>query len=86
MAVEALNDAGASKTNLIVILNDNEMSIDKNTGGLARALTRMRTRKFYRNSSKIFKETMSKIPKFGNWVLKIVHRAKYTIKSFLFQI
>ena len=82
MAVEALNDAGASKTNLIVILNDNEMSIDKNTGGLARALTRMRTRKFYRNSSKKFKETMSKIPKFGNWVLKIVHRAKYTIKSF----
>ena len=82
MAVEALNDAGASKTNLIVILNDNEMSIDKNTGGLARALTRMRTRKFYRNSSKKFKETMSKIPKFGNWILKIVHRAKYTIKSF----
>ena len=82
MAIEAINDAGASDTNLIVILNDNEMSISKNSGGLARTLTQMRTRKFYRNSSKIFKETMSKIPKFGNWVLKIVHRVKYAIKSF----
>ncbi|MGN1327119.1 MAG: 1-deoxy-D-xylulose-5-phosphate synthase N-terminal domain-containing protein, partial [Clostridia bacterium] len=44
MALEALNDAGASNTNLIVILNDNEMSIEKNTGGLAMALTKMRTR------------------------------------------
>lgn len=38
MALEALNDAGTSNTNLIIVLNDNEMSIEKNTGGLARAL------------------------------------------------
>ena len=42
MALEALNDAGISKTNLIVILNDNEMSISKNTGGLSMFLAKLR--------------------------------------------
>ena len=42
MALEALNDAGCSKTNLIVILNDNEMSISKNVGGISSFLTILR--------------------------------------------
>ncbi len=41
MALEALNDAGSSKTRLIVILNDNEMSISKNVGGISRFLTKL---------------------------------------------
>ena len=45
MALEALNDAGCSKTKLTVILNDNEMSISKNTGGLNMMLSKIRTRK-----------------------------------------
>ena len=48
MALEALNDAGNSKTKLIVILNDNEMSISKNVGGISQFLTKLRTRKFYK--------------------------------------
>ena len=44
MALEALNDAGNSKTRLIVILNDNEMSISKNVGGISTFLTKMRTK------------------------------------------
>ena len=44
MALEALDDAGNSKTRLIVVLNDNEMSISKNVGGISRFLTRIRTK------------------------------------------
>lgn len=81
MALEALNDAGASNTDLIVILNDNEMSIEKNTGGLAMALTKMRTRKFYTNSNKTIKNAVGKIPKVGNSIIKFVRRVKYSIKQ-----
>lgn len=83
MALEALNDAGASNTNLIVILNDNEMSIEKNTGGLAMALTKMRTRKFYTNSNKKIKNAVSKIPKVGKPIIKFVRRIKYSIKQLI---
>ncbi len=80
MALEALNDAGVSKTDIIVILNDNEMSIEKNTGGLARALTKMRTRKFYTNSNKAIKSLVSRIPKVGNSIIKNVHIIKNEVK------
>ena len=83
MALEALNDAGISETDLIVILNDNGMSIEKNTGGLARALTKMRTRKFYTNSNKIVKTVVLKAPKFGNKVIRGVRRIKHRIKQIL---
>ncbi len=65
------------------ILNDNGMSIEKNTGGLARLLTKMRTRKFYSNSNRIVKELVLKSPKFGNWVIKVVRRIKHKIKRLL---
>lgn len=81
MALEALNDAGASNTNLIVILNDNEMSIEKNTGGLAMALTKMRTRKFYTNSNKKIKNAVGNIPKVGKHIIRFVRRIKYSIKQ-----
>lgn len=81
MALEAINDAGASNTDLIVILNDNEMSIEKNTGGLSLALSKMRTRRFYTNSNKRIKNVVSKIPKVGNSIIKFVRKVKYSIKQ-----
>ena len=51
MATEALNDAGSSKTDITVILNDNEMSISKNVGGIQLLLSKLRTKKFYNNSN-----------------------------------
>jgi 1-deoxy-D-xylulose-5-phosphate synthase len=81
MALEALNDAGASNTDLIVILNDNEMSIERNTGGLSMALSRMRTRKFYTNSNKRIKNAVGKIPKVGNSIIRFVRKLKYSIKQ-----
>lgn len=81
MALEALNDAGSSKTNLIVILNDNEMSIGKNVGGISKFLTRIRTRKVYNNSNKYIKTAVSKVPKLGSVVIRFVRKVKYGIKQ-----
>ena len=65
MALEALNDAGFSGTKITVILNDNEMSISKNTGGLSRYLSKLRTKKSYRNSNNRIKEIVNKVPYLG---------------------
>ena len=50
MALEALNDGGSSKTNFIIILNDNEMSISKNVGGISNFLSKIRSKRFYKRS------------------------------------
>ena len=52
MAFEALNDAGRSNTKLLIILNDYEMSISKNVGGLSRYLSKIRTTKGYLSTKK----------------------------------
>ena len=83
MALEALNDAGSSKTNIIVILNDNEMSIAKNVGGISNFLTRIRTRKLYNKSKKKKKKAVLHIPKVGNAIIKIVRKIKYGIKHLI---
>ena len=83
MALEALNDAGSSKTNLIVILNDNEMSIAKNVGGISQFLTRIRTRKLYNKSDKYIKKMVLRIPKIGNRIIKFVRKIKYGIKQMI---
>lgn len=83
MALEALNDAGFSKTNLIVILNDNEMSIAKNVGGISNFLTRVRTRKLYNKSNRYVKNAVSHIPKLGNVIIKCVRKVKYGIKQLI---
>lgn len=81
MAEEALNDAGASKTKLIVILNDNEMSISKNVGGIPTFLSKLRTRKFYTNANSRVKRYILKIPKAGEKIVDLVQRCKKTIKQ-----
>ena len=82
IALEALNDAGCSGTNLIVILNDNEMSIAKNVGGISQFLTRVRTRKLYNKSNRYIKKAISRIPKIGQGIIRFVRRVKYSIKQF----
>lgn len=83
MALEALNDAGYSKTNLIIILNDNDMSISKNVGGISLFLARMRTRKFYTNSNRRVKNILEKAPSIGKPIIRFVRRVKYSIKQLL---
>ncbi len=85
MAYEALNHAGALKRNLIVILNDNEMSISKNVGALSAYLARILTGPLY---TKVKSETASilkHIPKLGRPMLKAAKRAEESVKGFITQ-
>ena len=81
MALEALNDAGFSRTNMIVILNDNEMSISKNIGGLSAFLTKLRTKRFYNKSNNSSRNFISKIPFIGDKIVAIVVKIKKVIKQ-----
>ena len=81
MAAEALNDAGNSNTDLIVILNDNEMSISKNIGGVSRLLTKIRTKKFYASSNSTIKRVTKRIPVIGVPTVRFVRRIKNSIKQ-----
>ncbi len=83
MALEALNDAGISKTNLIVILNDNEMSISKNTGGLSMFLAKLRTKKAYINSNVSAKDFIRKIPVIGEKIVTLTVKVKNSIKQLI---
>ncbi len=81
MALEALNDAGSSNTKLLVILNDNEMSISKNVGGVALMLSKLRTKKFYIKSSVGGKNIIKKIPFIGEKIVSLVQKLKKSIKQ-----
>ena len=81
MAFEALNDAGCNKTKLTVILNDNEMIISKNTGGLSMMLSKIRTRKSYTKPNISVKKVILKIPVVGKPVVRIVQKFKGSIKQ-----
>ena len=81
MALEALNDAGSSNTNMIVILNDNEMSISKNVGGIATVLSKLRTQDFYIRINSYGKSFIGKVPFIGKTIVKIVQRTKRSIKQ-----
>lgn len=81
MALEALNYAGSLKTHFIVILNDNEMSISKNVGGISMFLSKARTRKVYTKSSIFVKKAIEKLPKGSNKIIRFLRRIKYSIKQ-----
>ena len=81
MALEALNDAGSSETNITIILNDNEMSISKNVGAISNFLARIRSRKIYKKSNNLIKKVTLKIPFVGKKIVKLVQDAKYSIKK-----
>ena len=81
MAQEALNDAGWSNTNIIVILNDNEMSISRNVGGVPMFLSKLRTKKFYTSTNRVVRNAFYKIPKVGKKIVNGVRRIKDTLKQ-----
>ncbi|MTI65443.1 MAG: 1-deoxy-D-xylulose-5-phosphate synthase [Firmicutes bacterium] len=83
MAFEALNHAGDLGTNLIVILNDNEMSISKNVGGMSQYLDRIRTAPTYSRMKGDVESFLNRIPAIGNKVYKTAERAKDSVKYFL---
>ncbi|MGY0036018.1 1-deoxy-D-xylulose-5-phosphate synthase [Pedobacter sp. NJ-S-72] len=83
MAFEALNHAGISNTNLIVILNDNCMSIDPNVGALKEYLTHLTLSKTYNKIRRKVGHTLDKIPVVGEISKDILNHAKAGLKSAL---
>ncbi len=85
MALEALNHIGDEKKNLIVILNDNEMSIAPNVGALHNILGRMRTAGKYNKVKDDVEYLMKKIPAFGGKIASVAERVKDSVKYLLVQ-
>jgi len=85
MALEALNDAGFSKSKMTVILNDNEMSISPNVGGLNKFLGTLRTKKLYTRTNNLIKKQLTAIPIIGKLIVKIIQKIKRSIKQLVIQ-
>ena len=83
LAFEGLNNAQIEDTNLIVILNDNQMSISPSVGNLANHLTKLRSNKFYRNAKKFIKSLLMLIPFVGKYIYKILDKLKDFLKHAL---
>lgn len=81
LAFEGLNHAGHLKKDLIVVLNDNEMSISKNVGALSAYLNRILTGDLYQRFRKQTKSFLEGIPKVGGQVTKIALKAEETLKG-----
>lgn len=83
LALEGLNDAGQSHTNIIVILNDNEMSIAKNVGGMSTYLSKIRTQPIYYKVKEDLDLLLNKIPGLGKSAQKAIGVVKGSIKYML---
>ena len=82
MVYEGLNDAGGSKEPMVVILNDNEMSIDRNVGGFAGHLGRLRTKERYLGMKESYRSILRKLPG-GAWAYRLSSRVKNWLKRVL---
>lgn len=85
MAYEGLNDAAVSGEPMVIILNDNEMSIGKNVGGLSHHLSRLRSSHRYLTAKRIYRQIMKKLP-FGQSIYTMSSRLKNRIKRFLLPV
>ena len=83
MAFEALNHTGEIGGNLIVVLNDNEMSISPNVGALSSFLSGKLTSRFFVGLKRELKNLIKSIPGIGGDVVKVMRRAEEAIKGFL---
>ncbi len=82
MAYEGFNDAAVSKEPIVIILNDNKMSIDRNVGGLSRHLSRLRTKERYLGTKDKYRQFLSRIPG-GAWIYRVTSRLKTWVKRIL---
>ena len=82
MAYEGLNDASVSQEPMVIILNDNEMSIGKNVGGMSRHLSRLRSSRRYLNAKRRYRNIMKKLPG-GKSLYRLSSRLKNRIKRLL---
>jgi len=83
MAFEALNHAGHLHKNMLVILNDNEMSISRSVGALSKYLNRIITAPAYNKVRKDVESLLSKVPRFGFRVVRSARRLEEGLKNLL---
>lgn len=81
MCYEALNDAGDSHTPLIVILNDNEMSIAPNVGALSQHLTELRVSSGWTSTKRVVQKGLARLPLVGKPIHRLLSWGKNTVKS-----
>ncbi len=80
MAYEALNNAGTSQSKMIVVLNDNEMSISKNIGGMSQHLSKLRASQTYLDFKKQLKKTLKGIPGVGEGLYNGMEHIRDSLK------
>lgn len=80
MAYEALNNAAQLKSNIIIVLNDNKMSISENVGGMASYLGKIRTNKKYVGLKTDIEEALKRLPGLGETLVDKIKRSKDSIK------
>lgn len=83
LAYEAMDDAGEKELPLIVVLNDNKMSIAGNVGGMSAHLSKLRTSKSYKRFKRTFSGRLKKIPLVGRGISDALERFKNRIKYFV---
>ena len=83
LAFEGLNNAKIDDTNLIVILNDNQMSISPSVGNLSNYLNQMRSNSLYTNSKAKIKNILERIPLIGNAIIHLVENSKNALRHAL---
>lgn len=83
MAYEAMNNAAELKTNFIIVLNDNNMSISKNVGGMSSYLSALRTAEAYTGMKVNATKALKKIPRIGTAVVDTMRKTKSSIKQLI---
>ncbi len=83
MAYEALNNASQIKKNFIIVLNDNNMSISENVGGMSTYLSNFRTADSYRDLKANVMKSLKKIPVYGDKLIESIRNTKSSIKQLL---
>lgn len=83
MTYEAMNNAATLKTNFIIVLNDNNMSISENVGGISRYLTGLRTNTGYNDFKEGLSSALSRIPVLGDALVYRLKQTKSSIKQLL---
>ena len=81
MAFEAMNNAAKLDTNFIIVLNDNEMSISQNVGGMSQYLDSIRTADSYQELKNGVMDSLQKIPVYGERMVKRIRKTKSSIKQ-----
>ena len=85
LALEALNQAGRLGSGLVVVLNDNEMSIGRNIGAISSYLTRLTATSLYQNFRRRFDSTVGRIPLVGRGINQLIYRLKKGAKALVFR-